>query len=143
MHQLAAADDGHDRQRLDAVLARVKRLPAVLGALVAEYDVWVHGGVEVVDALVVALDGGLERRDGLRVGAARAPPVVARTVLFAVAVDVHVGEAGAGTLDVNDVVVGEVVAAVGEGWEYGGQSISREETRRDRLDRLFGPSSLV
>jgi hypothetical protein len=76
----------------------------------------VHVGVEVPDALLVLLDDPLKRRDGLRVGAAAAPPVVAAPVLLAVAVDVHVGEGAARALEVDDVVVGHVVAAVREGW---------------------------
>lgn len=115
-HQLITAHHGNDRQRLDAVLLWVERLPPGLGALVTKHHVRMHVGVEVVNILVVALDDPLERRDGLRVLAALAPPVVAAPVLLAVAVDVHVGEAAARALDVDDVVVGQVVAAVGEGW---------------------------
>jgi hypothetical protein len=118
-HQLVAANHSHDRQRLDAVLLRVKRLPAALGALVSKHHVRVHVGVEVLDALLVALNDPLERRDGLRILAAPAPPVVAAAVLLAVAVDVHVGKVAARALDVDDVVVFQVVAAVREGWWKG------------------------
>lgn len=74
-------------------------------------------GVQVGDALVVPLDDVLEGSDGLCVIAAGAAGVVfRRAVLDAVAVDVGVRKVGAGAFDVDYVVVGFVVAAVGEVW---------------------------
>jgi hypothetical protein len=72
-------------------------------------------GVEVADALVVARDRVGEGGDALRVVAVAAAAVVGGTALGTVAVDVHVDEVAARALQVDDLVVCHVVAAVGEG----------------------------
>lgn len=104
-HQLPAAHDGHHAQRLHPVLLRIE-----LGPVVAEHDVRVHVGVEVGDA--VRTHAVLERR--LRL-ARRVVGAVARALVRAVAVDVHVGVLPAVGLRVQEDGVGRDVAAVGEG----------------------------
>lgn len=81
-HQLPTTNDSHDAQGLHAVLLRIEGR-----VVVAEDDVRVHVGVEVVDAVLVG-DDPLEGR--LRL-AGRVVGAVARTQVRAVAVDVHVG----------------------------------------------------
>lgn len=113
-------NNGHDAERLDTSGCRLKGLPPGFAARVAEDDKGVDLGIQVGDALVVGLDGGLERGDGLGVLAAAAAGVVfGGAVLETVAVDVGVGEVGAGAFDVDYVEVGFVVAAVGEVWGGG------------------------
>ena len=108
--ELVVADDGHDAQGLDAVAARVVLDVVGVVALVAKDDVVVDEGVEVLDAelLHVLLEGRLV----LRVVGAAAAAVVLGRIGDAVAVNVHVGEVAALALDVDDVVVVLVVAAV-------------------------------
>lgn len=117
-YKFVAADHGHETQGLHAVLLRVESLIPGLGSGVTKDHVRVHVGVEVGDALLVRLDGVCEGGDGLSIAGVAAPPVVCGTTLRTVAVYVHVGELAARALYVEDVVVGDVVATVGEclGW---------------------------
>ena len=69
-------------------------------------------GVQVGDSAVVGPDRVGEGGDALRVVRVAAPAVVGGAALRAVAVYVHVGELAGGALDVEDVGVGQVVAAV-------------------------------
>jgi len=73
-------------------------------------------GVQIPYSLAIALQDPLKRRDGLRVETAAAPSIIGRTALRSIAVNVHVGESGAGALDVDYPVGREAVAAIRETW---------------------------
>jgi hypothetical protein len=122
-HQLVPAYNGHEAQRLDSVFLRAEGLPVVLGSLVAEHDVAVHVGVEVLDVFSVAGHRVCKRRDTLRVRATGAPVVVAGTALLPVAVYVQVGQLTVFALDVHDPGRREVVAAVREGCGVGKEPV--------------------
>lgn len=111
-YQLVVAHDGHDAQRLDAVLPRVKVCKALPAARVAKDDVRMGIGVEIALAGAVAAEGVSKGRDGLGVARGAAATVVGWAVLDAVAVDVHVDQLAVFALQVDDVVVADVVAAV-------------------------------
>jgi len=116
-HQLVVADNSHDRQGLDAVRAGVEGVPARLRARVAEHNIGMDVGIEIVNALVVLLHNVLEGSDGLIALVKVAPAVVTNTVLLAVAVDVHVCEVLAFALQVDDAVIGKVIATVVNSYE--------------------------
>jgi hypothetical protein len=105
----------------------------------------VHVGVEVGD--VVGLAGRvdrhlvLERRLTLRVGRAAAAAVVGGRVLRAVAVDVHVDELPGLALEVDDVVVVEEVAAVGEVWGARNGALEEGEEDEEKKRRREGNNS--
>jgi hypothetical protein len=116
-YKLVAAHDGHQTKWLDSVLLGVKSRPVGLAASVTKDDVRVGVGIQVLLASSVGLEDILERGDGLRIAGGAAATVVGRAVLDTVAVDVQVDERARLALEVDDVVVGLVVATVAGSWE--------------------------
>ena len=115
VEELVAADDGDEAQGLDAAVAGVEGGPARGVARVAEDDVGVGVGVEVLLAGAVALDEVLEGGDGEVGGVVVAAAVVGGAALDAVAAYVHVGEGAGLALDVEHI--GGLIGAVVEAWE--------------------------
>lgn len=100
------------------MLLRVKGLPARPGALVTKDNVRVDVGVEILLRRAVRLENPLERGDGLGITRRTAAAVVGGAALDAVAVNVHVDELAVLALEVDDVVVLDVVAAVRVGLKW-------------------------
>lgn len=113
-YQLVTADHSHDGKRLNAVIARVESTVARTAALVTKDNVRVDVSIQVTNTLAVATDDVLERSLRLSIARATAAAVVSLAALNAVAVNVHVDKFAIGSLEVDDVVVVLVVAAVGE-----------------------------
>jgi len=88
-YQLVSANDGHDTERFDVVFVGLER---GVCALVAEDDVRVDFGVQVVNASPVFGNSVLEAGLTLCVATATAAAVLARAALLSVTVDVHVGK---------------------------------------------------
>ena len=88
-YQLVTTHLGHDAERLNAVLLRIKRRAR---AIVSEHDIGVYLGVQVGDADLVVDDGVFETRLRLGIAAAAASAVFAGAALLAIAVDIHIGE---------------------------------------------------
>jgi hypothetical protein len=91
--------------------ARVK-VERVVETIVSKDDVRVYMRVQVADAHVVRLDGGLDARPLLGRRRHVASSIILGTALLAVAVDVHVGEEAFLGLKIDYTVVFEVVSAV-------------------------------
>ena len=88
-YQLVTTHHGHDAERLNAVLLRIKRRAR---AIVSEHDIGVYLGVQVGDADLVVDDGVFETRLRLGIAAAAASAVFAGAALLAIAVDIHIDE---------------------------------------------------
>ena len=102
-YQLVTTHHGHDAERLNAVLLRIKRRAR---AIVSEHDIGVYLGVQVGDSDLVVDDGVFEARLRLSIAAAAASAVFAAAALLAVAVDVHVDELFAVAVQVDDAGCG-------------------------------------
>lgn len=111
-YQLVVAHNSHYTQRLNTILARIKRLVALAGALVSKHDIGMYIRVEVPRVGAVAAQDIGKGRHGLHIGGGAAAAVVGGAELDAVAVNVHVGEVSLFALDVEDLVFFEAVAAV-------------------------------
>lgn len=111
-NKLIATDHGHDAQGLNAILLRIELFPPGFSPVVAKDDIRMNIGVKVPLASAVALYDPLKGRRRLCVPGAAAAAVVGRAPLDAVAVNIHVYQLAILALEVDDVVVGDVVAAV-------------------------------
>jgi hypothetical protein len=98
-YQLVAAHHGHNAEGLDAVLLRVERWAR---AIVSENNKGVHLGVQVGDPDLIVDNGIFETRLRLSIAAAAAPSVFASATLLAIAIDVHVDELLAISVQVDD-----------------------------------------
>jgi len=86
-YQFVTTDDGHDAERLDAVILGIERR---VRAIVSEDDIGVDFSVQIGDTNLVADDSVFETRFRLSITAAAASSVFASTALLAIAIDVHV-----------------------------------------------------
>jgi hypothetical protein len=114
---LVVADDTNYTQWLDAVLSGIEGNVSAFCSLVTEHNIRMCKGVQVRDAFVVASNGALERSLALCVCGTSASAIIQRISLLAITVDIHVRERTAGSLDIEDIVVTQMVAAVGEAWK--------------------------
>ena len=98
-YQFVTTDHGHDTQRLDPILLRIERWA---GSIIAEDDVGVDLGIQVVDANLVADDGVFKARLRLSITTATASSVFTSAALLAVAIDVHVDELFSVAVQIDD-----------------------------------------
>ncbi|KAK1246484.1 hypothetical protein MKX08_000286 [Trichoderma sp. CBMAI-0020] len=85
------ANNGHNRERLDANALRVKGLPARPATIITKDDIWVSVGIKISLTGTVARDSILEGGDGLSIRRVATAAVVGRASLNTIAVDIHVG----------------------------------------------------
>lgn len=118
---MVIANDGHEAQRLDAILCGLERgVPrgaSVVG--IAKHNVRMNVWVQVLEP-TLSVTGNRVFKRGIALGVARVPApavvgVARRLVLVAVTVYVHVGKGATGALEIKDSVILEVVLAVREG----------------------------
>lgn len=118
-YHLFTAYDSNDTQGLDAMLLCIKSRPVLLRAHISKHNVRMDVRVEVFPTSAVILDTVLERRDGLGVARGATAPIICRTALDAIAVDIHVDELSFCALEINHIVVLQMIAAVDISYDDG------------------------
>jgi hypothetical protein len=108
-YQLVTAHHSHHAEGLDAILLRIERRARTI---VSEHDEGVHLGVQIGDANLVVDDGVFETRLRLSIATAATSSVFASATLLAIAIDVHVDELLAVSVQIDDA--GRCIFAVSE-----------------------------
>lgn len=117
-YQLVVADNSHHGEGLNANGLRIPSVP-VSATLVTEDDIGVGIGVKILLAGAVTLDGIGESGDILGIARVAAAAIISEATLDTITVDVHVGKSAVGALEVDDAIVGKMVATVGGGYVKG------------------------